>query len=73
MMILSTARRELPPAGSFGTDGSDEAGRVRSAHGPAHEDVGGLDVLPIIGAIPITADGDDRTVTEMPPLESFHT
>jgi hypothetical protein len=51
----------LPPAGSVG-DGRDEASRVRRAHGSAHEDVGGFDVLPIIGAIPILADGDDCPV-----------
>jgi hypothetical protein len=69
---LSYATPGLPLAGSFG-DGSDEASRVRITHGPAYEDVGGFDVLPIIGAIPIAADGDDRTVHREATIESFRT
>jgi hypothetical protein len=61
MTFLRRGTSRLPPGRGFG-DGSDEAGRMRITHGPAHEDVGGFDGLPIIRTIPGTADGDDRTV-----------
>jgi hypothetical protein len=72
MMFLSRDTSGLPHAGGFG-DGSDETGCLRITHCPAYEDVGGVDILPIIGAIPSTADGDDRTVHGDTTIDSFRT